>query len=109
MAITPEKKVKNAVTYVLNEHGAYWFYASTHGYGQSGVPDIVACYRGYFIAIECKSGGNVPSALQTLNLNRITKSGGVALVVNERNIDDVRQAIKSIDAITGTRPSQEHD
>jgi hypothetical protein len=105
MAITPEKKVKNAVVLILKEYDAYWFYASTHGYGQSGVPDIVACYRGYFIAIECKAGSNVPSALQTLNLSRITKSGGIALVVNERNIDDVRQAIRSIDAITGTQAS----
>ena len=43
---TPEKKVKQKVCAKLKELGAYYFYASTGGYGASGVPDIVACYKG---------------------------------------------------------------
>ena len=52
---TPEKKVKQKVCAKLKQLGAYYFYASTGGYGSSGVPDIVACYRGKFIGIECKT------------------------------------------------------
>jgi hypothetical protein len=46
---TPEKKVKQKVCAKLKELGAYYFYASTGGYGASGVPDIVACYKGNFL------------------------------------------------------------
>ena len=53
--MTPEKKVKNKVVAILKEHKAYYFYPMTGGYGRSGVPDIVGCYRGIFFGIECKA------------------------------------------------------
>ena len=56
--MTPEKKVKNKVVAILKEHKAYYFYPITGGYGRSGVPDIVGCYRGIFFGIECKAKGN---------------------------------------------------
>ncbi len=87
MAVTPEKKVKNRVVELLKAHGAYYFYPVTGGYGSSGVPDIVACYNGHFLGIECKAGKNKPTRLQTANLDAISAAGGHALVINEDNID----------------------
>ena len=55
MATTPEKKVKDKVVGILKEEDVYYFFPATHGYGRSGVPDIVACVNGLFLAIECKS------------------------------------------------------
>lgn len=81
--MTPEKKVKQAVAKILDESGAYWFYASTHGYGSSGVPDIVGTWWGAFFAIECKAGNNKPTALQHKNIMDIRRAGGLALVINE--------------------------
>lgn len=89
MAQTPEKKVKAKVVKILKELGAYYFYPVTGGYGSSGVPDIVGCYRGMFFGIECKAGSNKPTALQEKNLDDIALAGGIALVVNEDNISDV--------------------
>ena len=60
---------------------------STNGYGSSGVPDIIASYRGKFIGIECKANGNKPTALQEKNLNDIKNSLGQSLVVDETNVD----------------------
>lgn len=94
--MTPEKKVKTRVTNILKEAGAYYFYPVTGGYGSSGVPDIVACYRGKFLGIECKAGKNKPTDLQLKNLRDIQNSGGVSLVVNEGNINDVSDALASI-------------
>lgn len=89
MAMTPEAKVKKRVVEQLKEVGAYYFYPVTGGYGTSGVPDIVGCFRGRFFAIECKAGKNVPTALQELNMEKIRSAGGAALVVNEFNMDSV--------------------
>lgn len=89
MASTPEKKVKNKVVSQLKQLGAYYFYPVTGGYGSSGVPDIVGCYRGLFFGIECKAGSNVPTPLQEKNLDSIRKAGGLAMVINEDNISDV--------------------
>lgn len=88
--MTPEKKVKTKVVAILKEFGAYYFYASTGGYGASGVPDIICCYKGRFIGIECKAGKGKTTALQEKNIAQIIATGGKAIVVNEDNIDHVR-------------------
>ena len=94
MAQTPEKKVKDKVVAQLKSLGAYYFYPVSGGFGASGVPDIVACYKGLFFGIECKAGKNKPTKLQELNLRQITGSGGTALVINEDNAADVAAILK---------------
>jgi Holliday junction resolvase len=96
MAQTPEKRVKTKVEAVLKNEGAYYFFPATHGYGRSGVPDIIACVNGRFLAIECKAGGNKPTALQTREIENIRIAGGVAVVANEENWDEVRLLVREL-------------
>jgi Holliday junction resolvase len=84
--MTPEAKVKKKAVQILKELSAYYFYPVTGGYGRSGVPDIIVCYRGLFIGIECKAGKNKPTPLQEKNMEDIHKAGGIALVINEDNV-----------------------
>ena len=93
MAMTPEKRVKDKVVKLLKEAGVYYFYASTHGFGRSGVPDLVCCLNGHFIGIECKAGKNKPTPLQEKEMAAIRTAGGTTLVVNEDNINDVKELI----------------
>ena len=93
---TPEKKVKLKVVAILKSLGAYYFYPVTGGYGASGVPDIVGCYMGKFFAIECKAGKGKTTALQEKNIAQIIGQGGLAIVVNEDNIEDVREMMEAI-------------
>jgi Holliday junction resolvase len=87
--MTPEKRVKSKVVAQLKKLRAYYFHPVTGGFGRSGVPDIVVCYEGRFVGIECKAGKNKPTKLQELNLRQIENAGGIALVVNETNVDEV--------------------
>jgi Holliday junction resolvase len=93
MAKTPERKVKDRVVVQLKELGAYYFYPVTSGFGASGVPDIIACYKGKFFAFECKANGNKPTALQQLNIDRINGAAGTALVINEDNMDKIKSIL----------------
>ena len=88
--MTPEKKVKNKVVALLKQHDAYCFYPVAGGFGSAGIPDIVACYMGRFIAIECKAGKGKTTALQEKNIAQIRQADGRVMVVNEDNIQDVR-------------------
>ena len=92
--MTPEAKVKKKIVAVLKEHGAYYFYPVTGGFGRSGVPDIIVSHRGRFIGIECKAGKNKPTPLQEKNLQDIEVAGGIAMVVNEDNIADVKKCLE---------------
>lgn len=94
MAMTPEAKVKKGVVTQLKAMGAYYFYPVTGGYGSSGVPDIVGCYKGLFFGIECKAGNNKPTPLQQKNLDDINKADGFAMVVNEDNFYTVRELLE---------------
>jgi hypothetical protein len=93
MADTPESKVKKKVVAILKELNAYYFHTVTGGYGMSGVPDIVGCHNGRFFGIECKAGKGKPTALQQKNLDAIKAMGGIALLINETNIETVRHAL----------------
>jgi hypothetical protein len=93
---TPESKVKKRVKKILDDFGAYHFSPMMDGYGRSGVPDIIACYKGKFIGIECKSGDNKPTLLQLRNIDDIKRNQGLAIVINEDNIESLLALVKEI-------------
>lgn len=94
MAETPERRIKKLVSKTLAALGAYYFYPVTSGYGTSGVPDIVGCYRGRFFGIECKANGNKPTVLQQINLDKIAATGGIALVIDEKNVASLKEIME---------------
>jgi pantoate kinase len=90
---TPEGKVKKKVKDYLNKHNIYYTMPFTVGYGASGVPDILVCHLGKFIAIECKANGNKPTALQAQHMKRINEGGGIAVVVDENNVASMMEKL----------------
>jgi pantoate kinase len=93
MASTPEAKVKEKIKKILKEHGVYYAMPMGTGYGNSGVPDFLCCVSGKFLAIEAKAGKGIPTALQEKNLRDIKAAGGLAMVVNENNIEELKEVI----------------
>ncbi len=86
MASTPEKLVKQKVVKLLKAQGVYYFSPMTHGFGRSGVPDIICCINGKFLGIECKAGNNKTTALQDREIQAIKDAGGVAVVIAENDL-----------------------
>lgn len=93
MAATPEAKVKAKIKAILKEHNIYYAMPIGSGYGNAGVPDFLCCVSGYFVAIEAKAGKGVATALQLKNLEQINKAGGYTCIINENNLDYLRQVI----------------
>ena len=94
MAQTPEAKVKAAVRKLLVEFGIYYFSPAANGFGRAGIPDIICCFGGRFIAIECKAGKGVTTALQDKELAAIRTAGGMTMVVNETNIQELKEKLQ---------------
>ena len=67
-----------------------------HGgpYGTNGIPDIICCYRGRFVAFEVKTEKGRPSRLQDAVIRQIGRAGGLALIV--RSVEDVKAALTAI-------------
>ena len=96
MALTPEAKVKAKIKAILKAHNIYYAMPIGTGYGNSGVPDFLCCVNGKFVAIEAKAGKGTTTALQEKNLTNVRESGGLAMVVNETNIEDLQTLINYV-------------
>lgn len=95
MATTPEGKVKAAVRKILNRMDIYHFMPPGMGLGRSGIPDIIGCYQGRFIAIECKAGKGKTTALQERELQWIKDAGGFTFVAREDNLEELEQELQA--------------
>lgn len=88
-----ERAIVDSIRRLLRNRGA-WFIKTT-GVAVAGVPDIVACYRGFFLAIEVKQPGRRPRPLQQHQLDRITAASGLALCAT--SADQVALELDRID------------
>ena len=93
MAATPESKVKARIKKLLAEYNVYYAMPIGTMFGNSGVPDFLCCVRGRFLAIEAKAGKGKTTALQEKHLADIREAGGLALVVNEDNLDELKELL----------------
>lgn len=68
----------------------------THGgpYSQAGIPDIIACVGGRFVALEVKTPSGKPTMIQEATIRRINEAKGNAHIV--RSLDDAKQIILNI-------------
>lgn len=94
-----EKQIERSIIDYLESLDSNWVF-KVHGGSQfqrAGVPDIIACINGRFIAVEVKRPkGGIISPLQKANINLINMSGGVALVatsVDEVKFELIRQGV----------------
>lgn len=94
MALTPEAKVKRVVKQALDDMGIYHFSPFQAGMGRAGIPDIIACFDGKFVAFECKAGTNKPTALQEREMHEIRKAKGLAFVINETNMHQIKELLQ---------------
>lgn len=80
MANTPHAKLRKEITDWLTSIGAWWMCTNSQGYGRKGIPDILACVGGAFVAVEVKVKPDKPSAWQTRELNGVEKAHGESVV-----------------------------
>jgi archaeal holliday junction resolvase (hjc) len=89
-----EQDIQRKIIKYLESVGAY--VVKVVASNKSGTPDILACYRGIFLAIEVKrpeTKTNV-SELQEYNIKKIKEAGGVAIV--SWDLDAVKAVVENI-------------
>ena len=94
MAATPESKVKDKLRKYLTQLGIYHFMPAANGFGRAGIPDIIGCYNGQFVAFECKAGKGKTTALQEREIHNIQLAKGWAFVITELNVDHVEELLR---------------
>jgi hypothetical protein len=92
-----EKSIVNKVLALIKSRGGYAVKIHGSQFMLLGLPDIIACYRGRFLAFEVKRDGRPAKPIQLFQLGRIRRAGGVAL-----RIHTVESAAAELDRIDGT-------
>lgn len=101
MAPRSEAAAVDDVTTLLTRRGAWWM--KTTGVRRVGVPDLVACYRGRFVAIEVKRahrGHHPVSGAQRVTLEMIGRRGGHAVTATTSG--EVAAVLDIIDTLETT-------
>ena len=90
-----EKDLVNDIRKYLQTKENLFFWKEHGGqFGTAGIPDIIVCYKGKFIAFECKKPGGKPTLLQSIAINKIKRAGGISQVVY--SLDEVKAIIEEI-------------
>ena len=94
MAQGKEKQLVNAILTEYRKRGA--FAEKIHGGpSQPRLVDIIACYHGYFIALECKTGTGKLTPSQAHVLRDVDRAGGIAETA--WTLEDAMGILTSID------------
>ena len=90
-----EKTITNQILkYLKNLPECFAF--KEHGglYGTSGIPDIIVCYKGKFVAFEVKTEKGMLSKLQEMTITKIQKANGMAFKVT--SLEEVKEMLKGV-------------
>lgn len=89
-----ERTIHAAGVHRLKQRGAY-LVSQTSPPADAGTPDVLACYRGRFLAVEWKQPGQKPTPVQHARAREILRAGGIYVVA--RSVADVDRALDGID------------
>lgn len=89
MSKKPETRFKERILPALRALRASWV-VKTQMLAILGIPDILMCLNGHFVALELKKGGRAardkrPSKLQGHILSKIRNAGGTGILVTPQN------------------------
>ena len=92
-----ERDIVAAIKKYLASLGSDVFFWKEHGgpYGTSGIPDIICCYKGRFVGMECKLPDGRLTELQKRAIDKINRAGGIARRVE--SVEDAKVIIELID------------
>ena len=89
-----EKQFENKIKKFLKEQNCYYIkYWGGGQFTKSGVPDLLICCNGYFVAVEVKAENGKPSELQLYNIDEIKKAGGFAMILYPNQFEEFKKLI----------------
>lgn len=91
-----EKNITNKILkYLKNQPCCFAFKEFGGLYGTAGIPDVLCCYNGKFVAFEVKTPNGKLSKLQEIILQKIQNANGIACKVT--SLDEVKEILKNLE------------
>lgn len=91
-----EKIFENKVKKYIEEQGGYWIKHFANRMTKVGIPDLIICINGYFVAAEIKAKNGHPSELQIYNCKKIREAGGFSFILYPSGFDEFKRIIRGL-------------
>ena len=88
-----EKNFENRLKKFLEDEGCWFVKFFANAYTKRGIPDVLVCCNGYFVAVEVKAPNGKPSELQKYNIRKINECGGYGVILCPDQFDDFKHMI----------------
>lgn len=93
-----EKLFENKIKKFLDENNCWYVKFFANAYTKKGIPDLLCCVNGFFLAIEVKAENGKATDLQKLNIDKIRSCGGKAIILKPSQFDDFCELVKLLKA-----------
>lgn len=90
-----EKDITNKILKFLKEQPCCFAFKEFGGlYSTAGIPDILCCYKGKFVAFEVKTPKGKLSKLQKITIQKIKNAKGNAYKVT--SLEEVKKILENL-------------
>lgn len=89
-----EKTFENKIKKFLDEEKCWYVKFFANGYTRKGIPDLLCCVNGYFLAIEVKGENGKATDLQKWNIGKIEHCGGLGLILRPSQFENFKELVK---------------
>ena len=91
-----EKNLENKIKTYLKSKGVWYIKIWGSMFTRSGIPDILCCINGKFVAIEVKSSIGKMSKLQEYEVEKVQKSKGLFYCVRPQNFNEFKKEVENL-------------
>ena len=91
-----EKQFETKIKKFLSDNDSFYVKFFANSMTKKGIPDVLACVNGYFVAIEVKAQNGRPSELQLYQCRKIWDAGGFAFILYPSGFDRFKAFIEDL-------------
>ena len=70
------------------------FFANS--FTKQGIPDLLCCVNGHFVAIEVKAANGKPSEWQEWNIQKIKEAKGIGIILYPKDFERFKRLVQAL-------------
>lgn len=91
-----EKNFENRIKNYLSDKGVWYVKFFANGFTKQGVPDLLCCVNGFFVAVEVKQEYGKATEIQKWNIEEIRYSGGLSFILRPSQFESFKMLIETL-------------
>ena len=104
-----ERNLQKNVEKWLSDRNIWYLKVWGNGIQKSGIPDLLLCVNGHFVAVELKASEGKITTLQKFNLRKITDNNGISIVLFPSGLEAFKAFIEKLKDSMSQRLKEDYE